>query len=101
MRLAKPLSDRLLGISVTSISAANRRKYGVSASKGVVITGLKPNAFLARIGARPGAVIRQIDEMNIDSQDDYFRAVVKYRHKKSWIVLLQRGNQGYYVAVKL
>ena len=101
MHLAKPLSDRLLGISVAPITETNRRRYGLSASKGVVITGLQKDTYLAQMGVRPGDVIRQIDEMKIASPDDYYKAVVKYRHKKSWIVLIQRGNQGYYVAVNL
>jgi S1-C subfamily serine protease len=101
MRLAAPLSGRLLGISVAPLSRINRHQYGITTPKGVVITELDKDAHLARIGARPGDVVRQIDEMRIDSLDDFYKAVVKNRHKNSIIILLQRGHQGYYVAVNL
>jgi hypothetical protein len=44
-------------------------------------------------------VIRKIDEMPVDGLDDFYKAVIKYRWKNSVVLLLQRGNQGYYITV--
>jgi S1-C subfamily serine protease len=67
----------------------------------VVITGLDTRYYLARIGVRPGDIIRQMDEMEIKNTTDFKKAIVKYRKKSSVVILLQRGNQLYNITVKL
>jgi S1-C subfamily serine protease len=101
MGLAEKLAIRLLGVKVEDISGKNRRRFGISAQEGVIISELHPKTHLTRIGAEPGDVIRQIDEFSIKNTADFKQAIVKYRHKKSVIILLQRGDQGYYLAVDL
>jgi serine protease Do len=56
---------------------------------------------LARIGAEPGDVIRQIDDFTIQNAEDFKKAIVKFRGKNSMVLLLQRGDQGYYITVNL
>ena len=99
MKQAKDLGFRLLGIHVDDISNTNRRRFSISAETGVVISRLNPQSSLAEIGAKIGDVIRRINDVPIRSVADFERAIVKYRHKKSIIVLLQRGEQGYYITI--
>ncbi|UCH22156.1 MAG: Do family serine endopeptidase [Deltaproteobacteria bacterium] len=101
MELADELAEKLLGVKAENLTSQNRHRYGVTARKGVVITDIYPRSYLFRIGARPGDVIRQIDELNILNIEDFKQAVVKYRHKKTVIILLQRSDQGYYITVEL
>ena len=68
---------------------------------GVVITDLRRDVYLAEIGAAPGDIIHQIDEMTIKDETDFKKAVVKYRAKKMVVILLQRENQLYHITVKL
>ena len=99
--LARELGFRLLGIKVADLSVNNRRQYNISADTGVMITDLLPNSYLAGIGARRGDVIRRINEIELQDTEDFTRAVVKYRHKNSIIILLQRADQGYYITVEI
>lgn len=99
--LAFDLAQKLFGITVTDISRKNRRAFNLQTNEGVVITDLKRGSSLARIGVRPGDVIRQMDEMQIQNTDDFKKAVVKSRRKRSVVILVQRGEQGYYITVKL
>ena len=46
-------------------------------------------------------LIRQMGELVISDRKDFQKAVLKYRHKRSVVVLVQRGEQGYYLTVKL
>lgn len=101
MERAPQLAFRLLGIKTADLSEANRRHYQIRTENGVVITEIRPDAYLAQIGARPGDIIRQLDEITVTNTNTFVEAVVRYRHKKSMIILLQRGNQGYYVAIDL
>ncbi|MEA3416900.1 MAG: Do family serine endopeptidase [Thermodesulfobacteriota bacterium] len=99
--LAQELAFNLLGVKVENLSLTKRFLYKTSAKTGVVISEINRQSSLARIGVRPGDIIRQIDEMTISSIKEFEKAVVKYRHKKSVVILLQRGDQSYYITVKL
>ncbi|MBN1932876.1 MAG: Do family serine endopeptidase [Desulfobacterales bacterium] len=98
---AMDLAYRLLGIKVEELSIINRFKYKKIAVKGVQISELDPQSYLARIGVRRGDIIRQLDEMIIKNTDDFKKAIIKYHQKTSLVILLQRGDQGYYITVKL
>ena len=37
----------------------------------------------------------------IENKDDFKKAIVKYRQRRSVVILLQRGDQGYYITLKL
>jgi serine protease Do len=99
--LALDLAYDLLGISVENLSTKNRYKYKAMAKQGVLISNLNRQSYLANIGARPGDVIRQIDDMTIKNIKDFEEAIIKNRQKKSLVIVLQRGNQLYNIPVKL
>lgn len=90
--LALDLAYKLLGISVKNLS---------STREGVMITDLHRPSYLLRIGARPGDIIRQIDDIKVNNINDFKRAIIKYRRKKTLVVVLQRGKQLYNITVRL
>ncbi|MBU2522365.1 MAG: Do family serine endopeptidase [Proteobacteria bacterium] len=89
--MAGELAYQLLGIKTDNLST----------KQGVIITEIHHQSYLYQIGARPGDVIRQIDEINIENLKDFENAIVKYRYKTYVVILLQRGDQSYYISVKL
>ncbi|MGD2030804.1 MAG: PDZ domain-containing protein, partial [Desulfobacterales bacterium] len=99
--LALDLAYDLLGISVENLSTKNRYKYKTIAKQGVMISDLNRQSYLANIGARPGDVIRQIDDIPIKNIQDFKEAIIKYRQKNSLVIVLQRGNQLYNIPIKL
>ena len=90
-----------LGIRVEPLSPANRKAFNIAVKKGVVIKEVMPRAQLATIGVQAGDVIRQMDDLGIENLEDFKKAMVKSRHKKTVVLLVQRGEQGYYISVKL
>jgi Do/DeqQ family serine protease len=98
---ADELAWSLLGVRVAELNAKNRREFRIAAREGVVIAEVRSGSQLARIGARPGDVLRQIDDTTVASPEEFRRAVIKYRQKASLVLLIQRGEQGYYVTVSL
>ena len=96
---AEDLAFRLLGIKVEDLTKKKRKAYRIFAREGVVISKIKENSYLYRIGAQPGDVIRQIDDYTIQTSEDFKKAVIKSRRKKSVVLLLQRGEQGSYITV--
>jgi serine protease Do len=101
IELAEELAFTMLGIKVDNITKAVRRKYRLATREGVVIYQIKKRSYLAHIGAEPGDVIRQIDDYTIKNSEDFQKAIVKFRRKNSVVLLLQRGEQGYYITVNL
>jgi len=99
--LAMDLAYNLFGIAVENLSIKNRYRYKTDAREGVVISDLHPQSYLARIGASPGDIIRQMNDITINNIKDFEKAVIKYRQKSSVVILLQRGNQLYNITVKL
>ncbi len=99
--LAMDLTRRLLGIKVENLNIYNRNKYKSRTKKGVVITHISDQSYLSQIGARAGDIILKLDEHIIDNIEDFKNTIIKYRLKSSIMILLQRGNQGYYVTVRL
>ncbi|MEE8397432.1 MAG: trypsin-like peptidase domain-containing protein [Desulfobacterales bacterium] len=100
LELARDLAYGLLGIRVTNASAfgAGRRR---AQAEGVVISEVHRPSYLARIGVRPGDIIRQIDEVPTNTTTEFEKAVVKYRDKPAVVLQLQRGGQLYHISVKL
>ncbi len=99
--LALDLAYDILGIKVKNLSKKNRYIYKIYTQEGVMISALNPHSFLARIGAEPGDVIRQIDEFTVKTTKDFKKAIIKYRKKKSLVIVLQRKDQLYNISVKL
>jgi len=99
--LALELAYDILGIKVKNLSKNNRYTYKIYAQEGVLISELNPHSYLARIGAEPGDVIRQIDEFTIKNSKDFKKATIKYRKRKSLVILLQRKDQLYHISVRL
>ena len=99
--LAPSLVYRLLGIKVVGVAGKNRFKRPISADKGVIISGVDPQSSLAGIGVQPGDVIRKVDADTITDVHSFYKAMIKYRWKQSVVILLQRGDQGYYITLKL
>ncbi|AOY60647.1 MULTISPECIES: Do family serine endopeptidase [Desulfococcus] len=92
---ASELGYRLLGVKVKNALSPQDR------NNGAVITTVRSDSYLAEIGVQTGDIIRQIDEMKVENTQDFERAVIKYRNKGSVVILLQRGDRGYYITVKL
>ena len=99
--LAEELGYKTLGVRVREISAAVRLRFGIAARDGVMVTELHPGSYLERIGASRGDVIRKVNETTVKSMDDFKRAVMKYWHKDSAVLVIQRGSHQYYVTVKI
>ena len=98
---ALDLAHHLLGIRVDTLSLKNRKAFRITTQKGVMVSEVMPQAYLAKIGVEPGDVIRQMDDFNIETLDDFIKAMIRCRQKKTIVILIQRGEQGYYISVKL
>ncbi len=88
-----------LGVRVKPVDSRAMRRYRLPVAKGVVIVAVDPNSELASIGVEPGDVIRRINRINVDSQDDYRRAVVEGLYSGTALLFIQRGGYIYQVTI--
>ena len=101
LKLSPSLAYILFGLKVENLTVKNRLYYKTLEKKGVVISDLNRKSYLFGIGAKPGDIIRQLDDLAINNTKDFNKAIVKCRQKKSVIILIQRGGQGYYISVEI
>ena len=94
---ALDIATRRLGIVVADLDQQTRIQYGIVAQSGVLITKIRRNSHLERIGLRPGDVIRQIDEERVDTLAAFKSAIVKCREKPAVVLLVQRDTKLYYI----
>ena len=89
-----------LGLNVSEITKSLIQVYRLTTSHGVVITGVKPNSVSGEIGIRPGDVIRQINQASIKGEKGFKTAITQSVGRDSVLVLIQRGQNGYYVTLE-
>lgn len=94
---ALELASQRLGIKVTDLDEQSQLTYGIKTNTGVLIIEMSRGSHLDQLGVRPGDIIRQIDEARVETLADFKAAIIKYRHKPSVILLIQRHGNLYYV----
>lgn len=75
------------------------RRYGLRTSDGIVISEIQANGQAARKGLKPGDVILRVQSATIAGSDDFRKRIVEHFHRDSVVLLVQRGQYGYYVAM--
>jgi len=91
--LALDLVYRRLGIKIGEVDKASREKYGLMG--GVFITQVRQESESSRVGLERGDLLLKINNMPVNSLDEFNRAISRYRHLPSLTLLVQRGPYGY------
>ena len=99
IELSDQLAWDLIGIRVEGLTPKNRKEFRIDAKEGVVVREVQKGSQLARIGVRAGDLVRQIDDTAVSTHEDFRKALARARQKTSFVLLVQRGDQGYYVTV--
>ena len=89
-----------LGFTVNKIQQSLARRHRLATSQGVVVTSVTPNSVGGKIGIQPGDIIRQVNQVRIENEKDFRMAIVKAAGRDSVLILIQRGQNGYYVTLE-
>ncbi len=98
--LAVKTSDFELGIRVQRITPEAARRLGLSSTKGVLIMEVQPGSPGDSIGLEPADVIREINQRPINNVSDFERAVRQARRGERILLLVQRGDNAVFFALK-
>jgi serine protease Do len=94
-------AEGLLGFSVEPASQSQPRQRRQPSALGVVVTDVESRSQAQRVGIRKGDLIRQVNDREIRSMEDYEVAMAMALRRDSVTLLVQRGTYGYYVTLEL
>ena len=89
-----------LGFTVNKIQQSLVRRYRLVTSQGVVVTSVTPNSVSDKIGVQSGDIIRQVNQVRIENEKDFRAAMVEAAGRDTVLILVQRGQNGYYVTLE-
>jgi len=93
---AEDIGEYLMGIRLAAPPPAEK-----GPREGLIITEIRKDSRLRAIGARKGDLLRRINDVSLRTLPDYRKAVSRYYLRESVVILLQRGEQGYFINLEL
>ena len=87
--------DTDLGIDIASISPEMAKRFNLSDTQGVLITGVKPRSKGSQIGLVHGDIIKEVNHTPIRSEDDYFEVLEGIDEGEQVDMLIIRRGRGY------
>lgn len=88
-----------LGFTVQTLTPDLARRFNAKPGRGVVVTEVQPNSIAGMSGLRPGTVILQVNQIDVNSTADFQRAVDKSRGDKRVLLLVSDGAMSRYVVL--
>jgi serine protease Do len=93
--------EESLGMTVQELTPEIARNLGMSDTKGIVVTNVEENSPADTAGIQRGDVILEMNQRKIDSLKDYQAALGRVSGADSLLLLVRRGNNVLYVALKM
>lgn len=96
-----PKTESAWGITVQNITPEMAQRFGMDENEtGVVVTELQPNTPAAEARLRPGDVIKEVNRQKVQNVRDYKQITQKMKKGESLLLLVKRGGNTFYVAIK-
>ena len=92
--------DPELGLRVQRITPEATRRLGLSSSKGVLVVEVQPGSPADQVGIEPADVIREINQRPVSNVKEFERATRQGRRGDRILLLVQRGDNAVFFAVK-
>ena len=92
--------DPEIGVRVQRITPEAARRLGLSSTKGVLIVEVQPGSPADRWDWNPLNVIREVNQRPVNNISDFERAVRQGRRGERILLLVQRGDNAVFFALK-
>ena len=92
--------DAELGLRVQRITPEAARRLGLSSPKGVLVVEVQPGSPADLVGIEPADVIREVNQRAVTNVKDFERATRQGRRGDRILLLVQRGDNAVFFAVK-
>ena len=92
--------DPELGLRVQRITPESSRRLGLSSVKGVLVLEVQSGSPAEQVGLEPADVIREVNQKPVNNVKDFERAVRQGRRGERILLLVQRGDNAVFFALK-
>lgn len=92
--------DAELGLRVQRITPEAARRLGLSSAKGVLVVEVQPGSPADLVGIEPADVIREVNQRPVSNVKEFERAARQGRRGDRILLLVQRGDNAVFFAVK-
>ena len=89
------------GLAVQEINPEVARQFGIGKNDGVIVTDVISGSPADDVGIQPQDIIAQVNRVKISSIKDYNREMSKAAEKKSVTLLVKRGKDSFFVALRI
>jgi serine protease Do len=94
------LRDAELGLRVQRITPETSRRLALSSIKGVLVLEVQSGSPAEQVGIEPADVIREVNQKPVNNVKDFERAVRQGRRGDRILLLVQRGDNAVFFALK-
>jgi len=98
--LTAEVKDLELGIKVQRITPEAARRLGLNSTKGVLVLEVQPGSPADSIGLEPADVIREVNQRPVNNVSDFERAMRQGRRGERILLLVLRGDNAVFFALK-
>jgi Do/DeqQ family serine protease len=92
--------DRL-GFKVEELNRRLATQYRLREKQGLVIVAIRKGSQADKIGLEPGDLIKGVNDLSVNTKQDFTKAVIRYRLKEQITVLVQRGWTVYSISFRM
>jgi serine protease Do len=92
--------DAELGLRVQRITPETSRRLALSSVKGVLVLEVQSGSPADQVGIEPADVIREVNQKPVNNVKDFERAVRQGRRGDRILLLVQRGDNAVFFALK-
>jgi serine protease Do len=92
--------DPEIGVRVQRITPEAARRLGLSSTKGVLVVEVQPGSPADQVGLEPADVVREVNQRPVNNVSDFERAVRQGRRGDRILLLVQRGYNAVFFALK-
>jgi serine protease Do len=92
--------DAEIGLRVQRITPEAARRLGMNSTKGVIVVEVQPGSAADQVGVEPADVIREVNQRPVNNVKDFQLALRQGRRSDRILLLVQRGDNAVFFAVK-
>jgi len=90
-----------VGMEVSNLNRELARKYGISETRGVLVTYVEGNSPADEAGIREGDVILEINREPVDNVDEYYGVLREAKKGDKILLWVKRGRSSQYVVITI
>lgn len=89
-----------LGLRVQKVTPELSRRHGLSTTKGIMVLDVKPGSPADQAGIESGDVIREVNQRPVNTVRDFENSVRQSKKGDRLLLLVQRGENAVFFALK-